>query len=99
MMRANSYDPKARVPKIGSRWVWEIDKPAARELIEVTEVLWNGEEWWVRTKMLLGRGVIFSPGGALNDLSRFWEAVTPVGGTVSRMSEVRPALVAPSLAY
>lgn len=84
--QVSSYDRGAPRPKIGTRWVWEIDSPSARSLIEVTEVEWNGEEWWVRTKAILpdvypSRSV----GEALNDLGRFWEAVTPVGEFSKRM--------------
>ena len=82
--RIDSYDPDARLPKPGTRWVWEIDKPWARELIEVAGSFWNGEEWWVKTIRL---GETHLPAGErredLNDLSRCWEAVTPVGGPLT----------------
>lgn len=83
----SSYDENAPRPKVGTRWVWEIDNPGARELIEVTEVMWNGEEWWVRTKPLLGGPPLNVMGNPepLNDLGRFWEAVTPVGYFTKRM--------------
>src|SRR5690349_17720254 len=91
MVYVSSYEPNARVPKIGSRWVWEIDKPHARELIEVTKVIWDGEEWWVQTKSLLGHGRCglpsLDPADPLNDLSRFWEAAEPVGNTSAKLSE------------
>jgi hypothetical protein len=76
----NSYDPKAPIPAIGSRWVWEIDRPQARCLIEVVEVKWNGEEWWVATRSLLA-DLVYPGGGGLhwNDVGRFHEAVTGVG--------------------
>jgi len=76
----NSYDRDAKLPTIGSRWVWEIDSPGARSLIEVIEVIWNGEEWWIRTNALIPNRFP-SPGVCLNDLSRFHEACTPVGGS------------------
>lgn len=85
----DSYDENAPLPKVGTRWVWEIDKPHARCLIEVTEVKWNGEEWWVRTKALLPDSFPATAGEPLNDLSRFWEAVTPVGGGMRDMTERR----------
>lgn len=95
MSRVNSYDPDALLPKVGTRWVWEIDDPGARELIEVTEVNWNGEEWWVKTKSLLvGDTIPRSLGGRsefLNDIGRFWEAVTPVGGGTRGLTERRNA--------
>ena len=78
--RVSSYQRNAYVPRIGTRWIWEIDSPA-RALIEVVETKWNGEEWWVRTRTLLPR-VERMPGQDeetnLNDLSRFWEACVPV---------------------
>lgn len=77
--RVSSYDPNAPRPEVGSVWVWEIDQPTARELIRVTEVFWNGEEWWVRTDALRVRTDTSPPASHLNDLSRFWEACTPVG--------------------
>jgi hypothetical protein len=76
------------LPQVGSVYVWELDAPHACELIKVTGVTWNGEEWWVRTERLHERlanttypdhplSAASKPGEALNDLSRFWEAVTP----------------------
>lgn len=79
----SSYDPTALVPAIGSRWVWEIDQPHARELIEVVAVVWDGKEWWIGTKILLTahpRSALLPPRSRhMNDLSRFAEAVTAVG--------------------
>lgn len=77
------------LPRAGSVYVWELAAPHACELIKVTEVIWNGEEWWVRTERLHERlanttypdhllSAVGQPGEALNDLGRFWEAVTPV---------------------
>lgn len=74
---ASSYDRNASLPGIGGIFVWEIDKPAARALIEVVDVFWNGEEWWVRTNVLLP-DVPDDAAEHLNDVARFWEAVTPV---------------------
>lgn len=71
MEHIDSYDRKAPTPELGSRWTWEAGDARAEERIVVTEVRWNGEEWWVRT---------WGDGTGLehwNDLSRFWEAVTP----------------------
>jgi len=85
--RVSSYDPDAPLPGTGSVWVWELDLPHACELIKVTEVFWNGEEWWVRTVRLhdpLANSTyppFAKPSEHLNDLSRFWEAVTPVRET------------------
>lgn len=78
-MKVNSYDKDTPRPKVGSRWVWEIDSPESRELIEVTNVFWNGEEWWVKTKSLLWPPLTIKiKDEYLNDLSRFWEACVPV---------------------
>ena len=80
--RVSSYDRDAQTPAIGSRWVWERGKPGAEETITVTDVTWNGEEWWVctvadnRTRRPPGYPVPGEP--HWNDLSRFWEAVSPV---------------------
>lgn len=75
---------KARIPEIGSKWVWELDKPHATELIEVVKVYWNGEEWWVRTRRYPD---VVPPELAKtypNTLSRFSEAVTAVGSARGR---------------
>lgn len=79
-MIVSSYDRNAPVPKVGSRWVWEIDLPHAREIIEVTEVRWNGEEWFVGAKALLPNPTYPSHGDPVkwNDLGRFYEACLPV---------------------
>jgi hypothetical protein len=49
------------------------------------QVKWNGEEWWIKTTSLLeAMRRVRVPRAArttLNDLSRFMEACTPVGGT------------------
>ena len=80
MARVDSYDRSAPTPAAGRRWVWEIGAPHARALVEVIEAQWNGEECWVRTRTLL-QSDAFPPAerDAWNDLSRFAEAVTPVG--------------------
>lgn len=81
MPRISSYDPDAPTPAVGSKWLWEPTKPWAYEPIEVVEVKWNGEEWWVRTEARGGMYWWFRPivTGSIcwNDLSRFWEAVEP----------------------
>jgi len=78
----NSYDANAPLPAVGTRWVWEIDQPAARALIEVKAVRWNGEEWWVETEALMPDSYPSSGGRAYNDVGRFWEAVTVVGEVI-----------------
>ncbi len=80
--RVNSYDRSARTPKLGSVWVWELDKPHARCLVVVREVIWNGEEWWVTTDTLMEDvQSIVQASEALNDLGRFYEACVPVVDT------------------
>lgn len=76
-MKIDSYDPKAPTPKVGTRWVWEINSPENRCMLSVIEVFWNGEEWMVRTQTLLPAR---EPGNIvhLNDISRFFEACVPV---------------------
>lgn len=83
MKHVNSYDEDAPLPGIGSVWVWELDSPYARALLEVVDVFWNGEEWWVRTKTLLPKVELLGEDEPtnLNDVGRFWEAVTPVRQT------------------
>jgi hypothetical protein len=81
--RVNSYDQNAPVPAIGSRWIWERGKPWAQETITVTDVKWNGEEWWVCTVIdnRPRRDPEYPPVPGKpywNDLSRFWEAVFPI---------------------
>jgi hypothetical protein len=93
----SDYDPKAPLPKIGSRWIWEIDSPHARTLVEIDDVRWNGEQWWVYLRQLstnvpiAERDRLDETGVYANDLSRFWEACTPVGGRAEDMTEHRPA--------
>lgn len=93
----SSYNPNAPLPRNGTRWIWEIDQPHARALIEVVDTIWNGEEWWVTTRTLLPRAERF-PGDPEplhhNDLSRFWEACLPVlpkiAGRMDTFTERRP---------
>ena len=84
--RVNSYDRDAPTPAVRSRWIWEPGKPWAQETITVTDVKWNGEEWWVCTvadfpRWEPGRPITSNAFGVVpgkpywNDLSRFWEAV------------------------
>ncbi len=85
--RVNSYDRDAPTPAIKSRWVWEYGKPHAQETITVTDVRWNGEEWWVEAvaddrplRVWPRRGEFGVRAGKpyWNDLGRFWEAVSAV---------------------
>jgi hypothetical protein len=92
--RVNSYDPDARLPGVGGIYVWELDQPHACELIKVTEVFWNGEEWWVRTVRLhdpLANSYFATATSEyLNDVGRFWEAVTPVRETRTPRPSMTP---------
>lgn len=73
--RTDSHDRQAARPVAGTLWAWEPGKPHAAALIKVTEVRWNGEEWWVRARILAGSVTAGLAGREyLNDLSRFWEA-------------------------
>ena len=98
MNHVSNYDPNAPLPKTGTRWIWEIDSPHARTLSEVVEAKWNGEQWWVylrrlRTDVPIGERAEDVHEDAKvypNEISRFWEAATPVGGRVEDLSEHRP---------
>lgn len=68
----SSYEPRAPTPAVGSTWIWEPNEPLARQAFTVTEVKWNGKEWWVRTRSNGEYG-----GAFWSDLSRFWEAAWP----------------------
>lgn len=83
---------KLTFPLIGSRWIWEIDNPDARALVEVVSCTWNGEEWWVETRTLM-HNKNFPPNEdetIWNDLDRFWEACKPVLSKITgRTSEYK----------
>lgn len=79
---ANEYDPNALLPKIGTVWIWEIRSPLAMAVIRVFDVFWNGEQWFVATQTLLGSKTMYGDeidreSEHVNELGRFWEAVTP----------------------
>jgi hypothetical protein len=84
-----------RVPKVGTLWIWGIESPHGRQLVKVDEVFWNGEEWWVDCRVLAGsvpigeQNFIDESGVYGNELDRFWEAATPVGGRVDDLCEAR----------
>jgi len=87
--RVSSYNRDVRIPSPGGLWVWEARDPASRALIEVVQVEWNGEEWFVRARVQnCGGQLPFAVAQLMpatgdehtNDLSRFFEASTPVGG-------------------
>ncbi len=64
------------LPEVGSEWVWEPLKPRVMELVRVTEVRWNGDEWMVQSELLKGAG---AGGRYWNDLSRWMEATVFLG--------------------
>jgi hypothetical protein len=71
MIRVDSYDKSAKTPPIGSEWDWARKQKnypwGAREKVVVSEVKWNGEEWYVKTR---------GPRGEFwTDLTVFWEGV------------------------
>lgn len=73
---AMAREARMLLPNVGDVWEWEPLKPHARATVAVTEVKWNGEEWWIESA---------GPDGSRywNDASRWVEAtvlVTPVGG-------------------
>lgn len=86
-------EPLLRLPHRESRWVWEIDQARSRKMIMVTNVVFNGEEWWVTTITLPDAPVKFLgdleiPQEHYNELDRFWEACakSPIGGRLEDLS-------------
>jgi antitoxin (DNA-binding transcriptional repressor) of toxin-antitoxin stability system len=85
----DSYDRSAPTPEVGSRWIWERGNEIAQETITVTEVKWNGEEWWVksavdkRPRRRLNSTEPDTP--YWNDLGRFWEAVSPFAAAPTQL--------------
>jgi hypothetical protein len=71
-----SYDREAVRPLVGTLWAWEPRSSHAAALIEVTKVIWNGEEWWVSARVIAACGKYGQEAGGEypNDLDRFWEA-------------------------
>lgn len=86
----SDYDPNAPLPKPKTPWVWEPEKDHAVELVWVVEVLWNGEQWWIKTRGLRRPEPFDRP--ALNEVSRWWEAVAPVTWTPEDNVMHRPDL-------
>jgi hypothetical protein len=87
-----------RTPKIASKWIWRIDSPHARTLVEVVDVRHNGEEWWVYLRKLLTDVAIDVempdvPASGVYPilLGWFWESATPVGGWPEELSEEEPS--------
>jgi len=70
-----SYNREAVRPLVGTIWAWEPRKPRVAALVEVTRVWWNGEEWWVKARIIAGSEFAGKPGSEWgNELNRFWEA-------------------------
>lgn len=61
------------VPSIGSTWIWEPEKPHARQYVRVTDVHWNGEEWWVESERLNG---LLKARPPLPDGKRYWNELS-----------------------
>jgi hypothetical protein len=61
-----------RLPHVGQRWHWRPDAPHASVIVRITEVKWNGEEWWVTT-------VDDDDQPAWNDLEHFMESAVLIG--------------------
>lgn len=60
-------------------------------LIKVVSCRFNGEEWWVTTRTLPMAPTPMLSALTLaedhhNELDRFWEAATPVGGRIEDLS-------------
>ena len=70
-LRGSSYDPDRIRPIVGSRWVWGTD------VIVVSKVIWNGEEWWIETRFAKHADWPDSlvPARHLNDVDHFWDNV------------------------
>lgn len=52
---AMAREARAMLPSVGQVWEWEPLKPHARETVTVTEVRWNGDEWWIESEGAGGR--------------------------------------------
>lgn len=61
------------LPRVGQRWHWRPDAPHASIILRVTEVVWNGEEWWITTVPVCGDRPSW------NDLSHFMESAVLIG--------------------
>ena len=80
--RRSSSSLTLKAPRLGSEWIWMAHKPEAVCRVKVTEIVRDaqGKPRVVRTEILeRGRKAAHNaPGGTFgNDISRFWEAVSP----------------------
>jgi hypothetical protein len=82
------------VPKDDTCWVWCLNGPRTRALIQVVKCEFNGEDWWVTTRTMPEAPAsmlaeLTEPVENLNDIDHFWSMVTPVGDTLNNLSEIR----------
>jgi hypothetical protein len=54
-MAAKAREAETMLPEVGSKWMWEPLDRHATETVIVTEVKWNGEEWWIESEGTSGR--------------------------------------------
>lgn len=54
-IEAKAREGAGLLPLVGDVWEWEPLKPHARETVTVTEVKWNGDEWWIESEGPRGR--------------------------------------------
>jgi len=78
---AKAREAETMLPGVGDVWEWEPLKPHARETVTVTEVTWNGEEWWIESEGNSGRH--------WNSASRWVEATVLVAPAAVRESDPR----------
>lgn len=82
-----------QVPRLRSIWTWEKDKPHAREEIVVIGLKFNEvDDITVETARTDGKPSNGERYSFYSDLSRFWEAVTPVGELYSCHTQPRSRL-------
>lgn len=75
-LRGTSYDPERIRPLVGTRWVWGTD------VIVVSGVFWNGEEWWVETRFAKHENWpdSLAPDRHWNDVDNFWGHAHRIAG-------------------
>lgn len=70
-VEAKAREAETMLPNVGDVWEWEPLAPHARETVTVTEVKWNGDEWWIESDGT-------RTGRAWNSASRWVEATVLV---------------------
>lgn len=75
----NSYIPDRPPIEQGDVYTWEANSAHARCVVQVIEVFYNGEEWWVLTETLepTVAGDDLEGQQCWNDAGRFLQAATP----------------------